>query len=469
MSELTLRFRIGVFVLASLLLLAVLIILFGSFPRVLTPSNEYAVRFVDAPGISVGTPVRRSGVRVGEVRAIDLDDETGEVRVQILVNRRFTIRRNDQPTLVHGLFGGDTTIDFVPRREGAADADRTPVEPGSELMGTPQATVNTLLNRTSDMVPVAGDALKEIRDSLQRVDKLAPLLEDTVREYRKLAEASTRAVPDIQKAANKVSNLAETTQQGVQDLKQTNEDIRRLVKPVRESLDELKKTATEAQVTLRTWDKLGERLRLLVQTNEESITRLVNGATDTLARISNILTEENQRHFNTTLKNVAASSEQLDSITKNTDLLLKESLQTVKQLNGTLTKTDEVLGTVQQAAKPLADRTSPVMKNLDEASGRINRVLIDVQALFKTIDQGDGTLRRLITDPALYNHIDQAAVMVLQMLPRMDRVLRDVEVFSDKIARHPEALGIGGAVRPSSGLKESPSLPPLPWGKPPGY
>ena len=29
--------------------------------------------------------------------------------------------------------------------------------------------------------------------------------------------------------------------------------------------------------------------------------------------------------------------------------------------------------------------------------------------------------------------------------------------FADKIARHPESLGIGGVVSPSSGLKEAPS------------
>jgi phospholipid/cholesterol/gamma-HCH transport system substrate-binding protein len=52
--------------------------------------------------------------------------------------------------------------------------------------------------------------------------------------------------------------------------------------------------------------------------------------------------------------------------------------------------------------------------------------------------------------------------MVTQVLPRVDRIMRDVEVFADKIARHPESIGIGGAVRPSAGLKEGPSgnLPP---------
>ena len=123
---------------------------------------------------------------------------------------------------------------------------------------------------------------------------------------------------------------------------------------------------------------------------------------------------------------------------------------------------------MQQATKPLGERGGVMVKNLEEASGRLNQVLADVQALFKTIDQGDGTLRRILTDPSLYNHIDQAALKVNQMLCQLDRVLSDVKVFADQIARHPEKLGVGGAIRPSSGLKEAPSVP-VPWGKPVGY
>src|SRR5437762_12247987 len=101
MNEQALRFRIGLFVLSALLLLAVLITLFGSFPRMFIRAHEYTVRFADAPGVEPGTPVRRSGVRVGEVKRVTLDDETGEVRLQIIIEQRYTLRRNEQATLVH--------------------------------------------------------------------------------------------------------------------------------------------------------------------------------------------------------------------------------------------------------------------------------------------------------------------------------------------------------------------------------
>src|SRR5215472_11744646 len=171
MNEQALRFRIGVFVLSALLLLAVLITLFGSFPRLFVRSHEYTVRFADAPGVEQGTPVRRSGVRVGEVKHVSLDDETGEVRVQIIIEHQYTLRHNEQPTLVHGLLGGDTSIDFVSIRAAGEEADRSPVPPGSELAGVRQPTVNTLIAGAADVLPTTQEALNDIRKSVQRYEK----------------------------------------------------------------------------------------------------------------------------------------------------------------------------------------------------------------------------------------------------------------------------------------------------------
>src|SRR5712692_10824933 len=106
MNDRAMRFRIGIFVLAALLLLAVLVTLFGSFPSLFKRHTEYTVKFQDAPGIAQGTPVRRSGVRIGEVSRIALDDETGEVMVNLLIERQYRMRRIDTPTLVTGLLGG---------------------------------------------------------------------------------------------------------------------------------------------------------------------------------------------------------------------------------------------------------------------------------------------------------------------------------------------------------------------------
>src|SRR5712692_11273681 len=106
MNSKDIRFRVGLFVLGSLALLAALITAFSGFPSIFKQYNRYTIVFPEAPGVSSGTPVRRSGVRIGEVTSIKLDDETGQVYVTIAVERQHILRHSDQAALVHGLLGG---------------------------------------------------------------------------------------------------------------------------------------------------------------------------------------------------------------------------------------------------------------------------------------------------------------------------------------------------------------------------
>jgi hypothetical protein len=78
------------------------------------------------------------------------------------------------------------------------------------------------------------------------------------------------------------------------------------------------------------------------------------------------------------------------------------------------------------------------------------------------LDQSDGTLRRLLTDPSLYVHLDQLVCTLGKLTPWVNLILKNFEVFADKLARHPESIGLGGVVRPGSGLKDPPTYPAVP-------
>jgi phospholipid/cholesterol/gamma-HCH transport system substrate-binding protein len=194
-----------------------------------------------------------------------------------------------------------------------------------------------------------------------------------------------------------------------------------------------------------------------VRTNEDQLVKALENANDVLRRMSGVLSDENQRNLSATLKNARAGSENLDSISRNTEAVLKQSQQTLDRMNQSLNRTDEVLTNLQKATKPMADRTDSVMKNLDEGTDKLNRTMSDLRDLMRAVGEGDGTFRRFITDPSLYNNLNEAACLIVRIMPRLDRILHDIEVFADKIARHPESLGVRGAVSPSSGLKEAPT------------
>jgi ABC-type transporter Mla subunit MlaD len=451
MNPQALRFHLGLFVLAALILLAVLIVLFGGFPDLFTSYHHYTVRFDSASGVAPGTPVRRSGVRIGQVQRVELDNETAKVLVRILVERKYTVRPSDQAVLVHGLLGGDTAINFVARKGNGQAAGQGPLAEGETIDGVTQADMASLVNQASGLMPPAQDTLQEIRRAAQTLDRMAPLMEDTLREYRGVARATRNLLPELQE----------------------------LTRESRRALPELRRTAEEAQVTAQNWGKLGERLNVLLQTNEDKLEKVVDNLNRTLAGTANVFTEENQRNLNrtltglanvlgednqrnlaATLQNVRAGSEPLESVTKNSDQLIKESRQTLR-------RADDVLADLQQATKPLPDRSQRILRNLDEGTDRFNKLLGDLRELLRAAATGDSTLCRFLLDPSLYKHCDEAACLVNRVLPQLDQILRDVKVFTDKIARHPESLGLGGMVRPSAGLKEGPSSFRPGW--PPGH
>jgi phospholipid/cholesterol/gamma-HCH transport system substrate-binding protein len=424
-NERAMRYGLGLFVLLALTLLTLLLFLFGVPLGRLQRTNPYTVVFTDAPGISKGAPVRRSGVRIGEVTDVALDDETGLVRVHIEVDRKYTVRRNEVPTLFVSLLGTDASIDFIPKEE-KGPPDRTPVEPGEELVGARAANVNALLTRASEVVPTTQETLNDMRKSLQRLEKTAAVAEDTMREYQGLSKDVRRTIPSLEK---------------------TNDEARRL-------MEEWRKVGVNANDFLvrddigalaRLWTKFTEEVRVLYLGNQDKIQRAIDDTSGTL-------------------KNARAASDNLPAISRNVEELTREAQPTLRRLNQFLDRGNEVLNNIDRGTKPIYERGPSIARNLDESLDKLNRTLTDVRRLVDAVGQSDGTLHRFLNDPSLYNHLDDAACLVAKLMPRLDRILKDFETFADKLARHPEAIGVGGVVRPGSGLKDPPSPPQYPHG-----
>ena len=67
MNERLMQFRIGMFVIVAGLVLTMMIVWFGESPAILRDQDYVKVRYAEAPGVLEGVPVRKSGIRIGEV------------------------------------------------------------------------------------------------------------------------------------------------------------------------------------------------------------------------------------------------------------------------------------------------------------------------------------------------------------------------------------------------------------------
>jgi phospholipid/cholesterol/gamma-HCH transport system substrate-binding protein len=434
MNEQALRFRFGIFVLASFILLGVLTILFGGFPNYFKRTDTYTLMFTNAQGITPGTPVRRSGVGIGEVRSVTLDNVDGKVVVVIRVDSRYNLRKSDRPTITSGLIGGDAAIAILPPEDGKP-GDNTLVEPGGLLNGFSPTDPSVLIRKTSDLVDPAQEALMEIRKVFLRINKMAPLVEETLKDFREVGKMARDVGPELQKTAQEIRALSRNMDKQIPEL------------------------SREIQLTTRSWGKVGERVDVLLQTNEDKIVKSIDQLERSLKRVNEVFSDENQKYLNETLRNVRNGTQQLEVLAKDTGALIRDSQVTVKQVGESMKKADQAIDNLQKVIGPISDKSPKILKNLEESTDNLNRTLKDMRELMQVFGRSDGTVQKLLSDPTLYNNVNDSVVMVTKILPRLDRALRDVEVFADKLARHPELLGIGGVVRPSSGLRDSPSMP----------
>jgi phospholipid/cholesterol/gamma-HCH transport system substrate-binding protein len=441
MSDRQQRIRLGLFVIGALLLFAGLIIFFGGAPDWLKSTHKYTIIFSDAPGLQPGTPVRKSGVKVGEVSSIQLNDETGQVKVGVRLNSDFTPRTSDEPTVTRGLIVGDTAIDFVPRAPEKALAG-DPIPPNSVLQGVSPFNTKVLIDQATSVVPEAQRSLVQVRKSLEAIEKIGPQAETTLREIGELARASREFIPDLKR-----------TNDGLRDLFGNSGDLGPSLAAV---VPELRKTLEETRYFLKTGSFWVEEAGVTFKRQEPRLVKALESLTQTTERLNEIMSPENQKSITEILKNVKLASGRFDRLTMSADDFMKDGRGTLKTLNSTLAQTEQAVAELRQATRPLAERAPRIMQNLDNSIELLNRTMADARELMRVIGQSEGSLQKFIADPTLYNNLNETMAMLQKMMPRFDRILKDVEVFADKIARHPESLGIGGAIRPSAGLKEGP-------------
>lgn len=408
MTERSLRFRVGLFVLVILCLLGGLVVLFGGYPTVLKRHQHYTVVLSDAAGLASGTPVRRSGVRIGEVQALRLDDASGRVLVGILVEQPHVLHKSDHVALVRSLIGGDATLDFTAEGDAAGQA---PAEPDTEFVAQDQGRASPFLPQ-GELVPGLQATMQEFNKSAQQINKLLPEVQAALKEYRDLAKDAHALLPEV------------------------------------------KKTNDEFQAAGRSWNKAGDNITAAVTSTQERLAKSFDNLNEAATRFGRTFSDENQRNLTEALKNFRAGTTTLEGVMKNLDDLAKDSRQTLQSVDQVFRILTAVVGNLDKASQPWAERSANIARNLDEGAVGFNRTFSDWRQLFRGLGDADGSLKMLLNDATLYHSLNDAACMLARILPRADRVLRDMEIFADKVARHPEILGATGLFQPSTGLKK---------------
>ncbi|MCH2202704.1 MAG: MlaD family protein [Fuerstiella sp.] len=169
-------------------------------------------------------------------------------------------------------------------------------------------------------------------------------------------------------------------------------------------------------------------------------TRTMSTAEETLTAASSLL---NNPDYQQQLKRTMQALPQL----------LNETQSTLHSVQTVVKRMDSAVATVNRAAEPLARQSGQLVSDLATSMRNVQAMTADLATVSHSMTVENGSLRKLLTDPSMYQNLDRTASSLSLLLQNLEPVVSDLQIFSDKIARHPELLGIRGIVRGSDGVK----------------
>jgi phospholipid/cholesterol/gamma-HCH transport system substrate-binding protein len=189
-----------------------------------------------------------------------------------------------------------------------------------------------------------------------------------------------------------------------------------------------------------------------------SINRLVEGNEDQLNRII-ANTEKTLTSFQRALANiedVIGDPQVRESLRQAIDQLpqlLSDTRGAMNTVHATVDSMDRNLRNLEGFTGPLGERGGQMIGNVDRTISRLDVLLEELSDFGKKLNSGEGSLGRIMQDPDLYQNLNKAAQNIAQLTCQLQPVVADARVFADKIARHPELLGVRGALQRSPGTK----------------
>ena len=452
-SRTPLQLRVGVFVLASILIFAGLVYMLGRSAGLFERQYRLVASFGQIGGLIQGATVRLAGVPVGRVGEIRLPEAGGaKVRVELLVARRVQDRiRADSLARIETLgLLGDKIIDVTLGSPGAGI-----LPDGGELRTEEPFDTARLTQQGADLLRNLVELSADLRTTLARItaSSAGTDVAETVRALRSLATEVERGQGVLhrlvydQKLGTALADAGET-------LRQVGETVRRIDRVLADP--RTAGLAGEAERTLGEARAAAERVNRILREVEEGRGtlhalvydegRVLKDLEGVLARAGGLLTgvERGEGALGVLLRDpdaaravrrvVAAAdglAQAVDRARTDDSVLrallgdpalaadLRETARGFREVTGRLARGEGVLGaltqpggeeSVKQATQALT-RLAQLTEGLGgdaklgETLSDLRQAMADLRAITGRIEGGQGTLGGLVQDPTVYENL----------------------------------------------------------------
>jgi phospholipid/cholesterol/gamma-HCH transport system substrate-binding protein len=286
MDERTLRLRVGVVVLAAILVTGILVMLMGDMPFPGGTKKVIYVIFPTAPGVDIGTPVRKSGITIGRVSRVELLKPSG-VRVTTDIDPQYPLLDSEYCRVGTSSLLGDALLEFVP---GPDSRNAKPLEHGAEIQngivaGNP---ANVVVNLENDI----RNALASIRQAGEEVRIAAGTLNTAISnnddQVPRIMQKSELALDQFNLTMRSMNELFGDPQMRA-DLRKTLRDVPQLFTEARDTLQKANEGFAGMKVVTDRASKNLENLENFTRPLGERGEQLVNNLDGSLANVNALL------------------------------------------------------------------------------------------------------------------------------------------------------------------------------------
>jgi phospholipid/cholesterol/gamma-HCH transport system substrate-binding protein len=283
MDERVLRQRVGVVVLAAALITAFLVARFGDLPLPGAGTYTIYVKFPYAPGVTAGTPVRKSGVQIGRVTSVELL-ETGGVRITTEIERNKPVFDTETIRIGSASVLGDAIVDVVPARADLPPGKR--IEDGTEIIngvvgGNP---LDVLVSLETDMRGALGSISRAGTEVEVVARNLNTAIGNNEDQIPRLAQKAERALDQFSQAMTRINDvfgddrMRAGLKQTLNDMPAFMQEARGTIRKADEAFDGFKTVSERASRNLENLENftkpLGERGPQLVDNLDGSLANI---------------------------------------------------------------------------------------------------------------------------------------------------------------------------------------------------
>lgn len=351
-------FRVGLVILAAVLVLAAGIFLIGDKNNLFTTKNEYYVDFNSVSGLKPGSPVELNGVGVGTVQRVDLPENPWkrQIRVWLEIDSRYASR----------IRGPEDLSLRVPNQPGSTARIKTLGLLGDKFIeinsGSPGYAIIPSGGRIPAAQPTNVDALiasgEDVMDNVVEISSSLNKILDRMERGEGILGQLTKDTPDSKRLQ--------------ESLVGTSESLQRIASTIEHGEGPIPRMLNDKALADQLARSLGRFEGLLAQAQEGQ---------GLLPALLNDPAAKNQ--FNETLASLNKVAQDLQRFTAD--------LETSDALLPRLVKDEEY-------GREVAEQVRQFVQRLNEISAKIS--------------EGEGSASKLINDPQIYDAVNDVIIGV---------------------------------------------------------